>query len=514
MDEEQEKQFAEDDNNRNQDQKQLKLKIINSSDGAAPGPKKQLEGNNQGVVRQQQHKEPRICDLCGKVFDSGKALGGHKRFHNEEARKCGMVIPTKLKMKKHKHTLVHNASDSISGALVVDGSSETSPEEKFRCNVCLKEFRSKKSLFGHMRSHPDRLWRGMQPPRGLVCHKIDSCSPPAADDKLPAAAARIRKSDELEYDDGDEYDDDEYQTEKGIDLIQSGVSSWCKTDKRGRQSIQRPDQAAAEKLVCLSAGDQSPKSEEGESLKKIKNKKILSYDSDDAYWLGEDRRYLELDVEKKQIRGFDDYDMSGVKRKMTTSSTKKDKYFSEKKPRKMSEESAVEKRPKTSFKCTSCGKSFKTFQALGGHRSSHNKYKNNPSSSTMDDESDLVVDEKRSAGAGLRSVPVVQVDEISDTIYHCCKICNEKFTSRKGLGGHVKCHSRRSSSSSRVIEDIQDSLLMATSEASTGKTSNQSASPGENSQSTGSRMLEFDLNEPYVMEDDEDGANDDDDQYI
>lgn len=33
------------------------------------------------------------------------------------------------------------------------------------CKLCGKVFQSQKSLFGHMRCHPDREWRGMEPPR-------------------------------------------------------------------------------------------------------------------------------------------------------------------------------------------------------------------------------------------------------------------------------------------------------------------------------------------------------------
>ncbi|KAL3644647.1 hypothetical protein CASFOL_009827 [Castilleja foliolosa] len=36
--------------------------------------------------------------------------------------------------------------------------------ERVNCSICNKEFGSSKALFGHMRSHPDRGWKGAHPP--------------------------------------------------------------------------------------------------------------------------------------------------------------------------------------------------------------------------------------------------------------------------------------------------------------------------------------------------------------
>lgn len=36
--------------------------------------------------------------------------------------------------------------------------------KKETCKVCSKEFRSRNSLYGHMKCHSDRNWRGVSPP--------------------------------------------------------------------------------------------------------------------------------------------------------------------------------------------------------------------------------------------------------------------------------------------------------------------------------------------------------------
>ncbi|KAG8371036.1 hypothetical protein BUALT_Bualt13G0045200 [Buddleja alternifolia] len=41
---------------------------------------------------------------------------------------------------------------------------ENPNEEELKCPICEQTFVSEKSLFGHMRNHPERNWRGMKPP--------------------------------------------------------------------------------------------------------------------------------------------------------------------------------------------------------------------------------------------------------------------------------------------------------------------------------------------------------------
>ncbi|XP_027368554.1 uncharacterized protein LOC113874531 [Abrus precatorius] len=50
-------------------------------------------------------------------------------------------------------------------------------KDKFMCFICKKDFPSRKSLCGHMRTHPDRNWRGVHPPiPSLPAHSHDSSS--------------------------------------------------------------------------------------------------------------------------------------------------------------------------------------------------------------------------------------------------------------------------------------------------------------------------------------------------
>ncbi|XP_027189393.1 uncharacterized protein [Cicer arietinum] len=90
-----------------------------------------------------------ICDLCGKSFSSGNALGGHKASHN----RSNLLQPP---IKKHK--------------LTIDSCSLSSPHDhddvkhKHACVLCHKVFPSNKVLYGHMRSHSQKDSKAIQPP--------------------------------------------------------------------------------------------------------------------------------------------------------------------------------------------------------------------------------------------------------------------------------------------------------------------------------------------------------------
>lgn len=55
---------------------------------------------------------------------------------------------------------------------------EEEKSTKCKCKVCNREFNSIKALYGHMRSHPDRSWKGIQPPISIASSSSSSSSSP------------------------------------------------------------------------------------------------------------------------------------------------------------------------------------------------------------------------------------------------------------------------------------------------------------------------------------------------
>ncbi|BAF28895.1 zinc finger protein ZAT8 [Oryza sativa Japonica Group] len=77
------------------------------------------------------------------------------------------------------------------------------------------------------------------------------------------------------------------------------------------------------------------------------------------------------------------------------------------------------------FQCRTCGRRFSTFQALGGHRTSHKRPR------VRADGLDLLLGARPGKlGAGGASTPVV----------HRCDMCGKVFATGQALGGHMRRH--------------------------------------------------------------------------
>ncbi|XP_018482059.1 zinc finger protein ZAT4 [Raphanus sativus] len=85
------------------------------------------------------------------------------------------------------------------------------------------------------------------------------------------------------------------------------------------------------------------------------------------------------------------------------------------------------------FKCETCGKVFKSYQALGGHRASHKK--NKTFTKTEHEKTEYSV-----IGGG-----------VSEKKIHQCPICFRVFSSGQALGGHKRSHGINNMVSGRVL---------------------------------------------------------------
>ena len=315
----------------------------------------------------------RECEFCGKKFSSGKALGGHKRFHLQAQR---------------KERELANKANNCDGNNGYTKFSPSNSSERFICCLCNKDFPSEKSLFGHMRSHPDRDWRGVHPPTPYDEKHTHSCSPNSDISVEHSDSSGIAAT----------------PTGSTIDISKSLPPTWLKTDTRGRESVW-----AAMVRVLVSLVDESHNGanlqqdgdfdsdklngeDEGDGKDEDDNGNDDDDDDDDHEEEEEEEaNWIKEEYSLTNTKGA----LDGMKTEVTTSrlqdhasnidegvvkmeESKKRKLIVRFKTHQDSkyEDESVTKILKDGYQCDICDKSFPTFQALGGHRLSHNEKKN------------------------------------------------------------------------------------------------------------------------------------------
>lgn len=224
----------------------------------------------------QPQEKKHFCKECNKGFASGKALGGHMSSAHVQANKD--YSDRKLNPKTKRPF-------------------KSSGTGEITCKICGKGFRSEKSLFGHMRCHPERCYRGMEPP------------PPLAPSPPPTSS------------------EDDDSGSPGRDL-----KSWPPGIKRGRGPLGTLIRASEENNALASVQ---------EIVKMVGNGPLKkARPGRDVGPIGDEGKYEDSDDERVKTA------VEVLKH--------------------MKSEKHV---------CDLCNKGFSTYQALGGHRSSHTKLK-------------------------------------------------------------------------------------------------------------------------------------------
>ncbi|KAI9114579.1 hypothetical protein K1719_014277 [Acacia pycnantha] len=181
-----------------------------------------------------------ICDFCGKKFNSGKALGGHRRYHIQSQRKMEeqrKKVSHTLRIKSKNLVIRDNNNNLIKSNSI--GNPNDSSGRCFRCLVCNKDFPSEKSLCGHMRSHPDRDWRGMNPPFVTTDNALASSS---------SSEELMKEQDHQNHNKSSSPSTSEESLSVPVDPSSScSESSWLKKDMRGRKRIGEAEAAHIKK---------------------------------------------------------------------------------------------------------------------------------------------------------------------------------------------------------------------------------------------------------------------------
>ncbi|KAF9597515.1 hypothetical protein IFM89_019429 [Coptis chinensis] len=93
------------------------------------------------------------------------------------------------------------------------------------------------------------------------------------------------------------------------------------------------------------------------------------------------------------------------------------------------------------YQCKTCNRCFASFQALGGHRASHKKPKNN----MVEDQKKAIVSYDDHEGHFNNNSPPLHMGNRgifsnNKSKVHECSICGSEFSSGQALGGHMRRH--------------------------------------------------------------------------
>ncbi|CAA6656145.1 unnamed protein product [Spirodela intermedia] len=155
------------------------------------------------------------------------------------------------------------------------------------------------------------------------------------------------------------------------------------------------------------------------------------------------------------------------------------------------------------YQCGTCGKIFRSYQALGGHRASHKKIRPCLGSTLVDVEEEENDDRRRrghqihDADSEVNAAPCTVSS--ADRRIHECPVCFRVFSSGQALGGHKRSHLINSSSTTNSTTPVLVSnSVLAAAAAAVHVSATADASPVRATKSVGESLI--DLNQPPPMD--------------
>ena len=247
--------------------------------------------------------------------------------------------------------------------------------EKHRiCKICNRRFANGKAMGGHMRSH-------------LAKHPIPPKPPQQNDNSPPAAAGSTQpspsSSSSLVF----------HSIKNPMQSYRSLNGELANSDRESENEShpQNPTRRRSkrQRKTVVPEPEPEPVSSVSDAFPEEDVAVCLLMLSRDKWTKGKEKIILEPDDEEDEDR---DYPLSQIRRQT---------------------------RPQAKFRCETCGKVFRSYQALGGHRASHKKTKHQFNEEHVEDQGNKVV--------------------VEDRVFEC-PFCLRVFESGQALGGHKKVH--------------------------------------------------------------------------
>ena len=397
--------------------------------------------------------EKHKCKLCFRSFSNGRALGGHMRSHmlnlpipsKQEAEDTPPPPPPQTQPRLQPQPALPpppELSDSAESASSASSSSEEEEEE-----IEERELEDEKGLCYGLRENPKRSIRLVDPEFSFA---VDASSVILQDRESETESSknptrrrskRTRKSGMFEQN---------HNHHQRHQLSQQ----YQKIDHHDHQ-----EETDSFKKVKLSKLSKTESWAEPEPVSSVSD---ATTEEDVAFWLmmlsrdkwkrQENRQRVEKEHEEQQED--EEEDQEEEERSMEES------YESEE-----LKSSRTNVRTRGKYKCETCKKVFRSYQALGGHRASHKKVKASNNIHKLDEPESM---EQENAGGTSSTL-------MAEKKIHECPVCFRVFSSGQALGGHKRSHVTGSSatitttttttpvnkSSNKVVESLIDLNLPA-----------------------------------------------------
>ncbi|KAL0353440.1 UNVERIFIED_CONTAM: Zinc finger protein ZAT2 [Sesamum angustifolium] len=479
----------------------VKLQFPKEEEGVGVGDQKMGFENKYDQMNEYSSNMKRVCHICYKVFSSGKALGGHMRIHVLGAKKKDLIFKEKRKVHQTiKFKKQNPREDAVEKAvhfvekkhhpykkMTTTGNCFGVSDEMVKspsCIICGKNFPSMKSLFGHMRCHPEREWRGIHPPPSM--EKISSSSSSSLLDaeprkfcgqmELSASGAKNRAVDLTESLRGwpvtakrgrkamavaassSEFscsDDDQFRAVTYLMMLASGHLLESGVAKRQNSAESQAAESFCEaKILEIDQVSKSKKFEtdypveqlgkelrdssefetvdmagsglvRGESVNKLEGQEWLDQEHDQVDYFPDDDQLDNMIPGQLNDKGFE------------TTCNFKVPIKNKKKRKKLklcelelvkSASPTMHQNPPEKFQCKTCDKAFPSHQALGGHMSSH--YKLKLSIQNTNGTAQVKETKRHIAIKGLSR-------NLVEETQHQCKTCDKNFSTAQAPSGQV-----------------------------------------------------------------------------
>ncbi|KAL8550248.1 hypothetical protein ACS0TY_008899 [Phlomoides rotata] len=419
-----------------------------------------------------------VCKLCFKKYPCGKSLGGHMRSHvvsnpaesddkfDSNTKKFsafgGIGYSNDAKMGdfvngQSSYGLRENPRKSWRAAA---DSNFPLPQERI-CKQCGKGFHSLKALCGHMACHSDKD-RGFKDDHSWSTsenHKplMDSHSDTEGEDRVvqtrSSKGKKVKKivikspfslASSVSEVDGEE------QEEVAMCLMMlsrdsgnRGVNSVVESSDNNSVILETKSSSIDMKIAKRDALKHVEDQKNGELKLKGSVCNAEMENSDSGYFLDECAK-AESDVSVDGFRDIsksyrmkendDEYRIGGI-------GSRKRRYISddsEMYKRNDPTANADSSQKRIKYECFNCKKSFKSYQALGGHRPCHKKSsafyettsRYETGENSLDDSAEFTTSKRKSD----------KKTKAKKNKGHACPFCHRVFKNGQALGGHKRSH--------------------------------------------------------------------------